>query len=352
MQKSATRLGQLVSGDGEPVVCAADGTTHSLSTAAAAVWFAADGRRDAAALQVELAKVEPAAGLERVFALLDELSEAGLVEGSLAPPTEGVDRRGLFRRFAFGAAAAVVAAPVLARAGSAHAAAGEVCQDDMAFHNREKTSKKEWTVHAKELAGESKEKQKLDEEAAELKVKLEAAAKSGKDSTESQAKFKKEQGAKQVSYQQESALKAKKLPPGGDSIRESKMKATSAQRRFGVGPSAVFVDLPSGEVFEGLVELSDIVMDGDEKACTLTLIIEPGSTLSVEGGNVQLLDRAFREGQKSGATFGLQWGSAGEFAAVGTVLESVTENVGFDAATGKPTHQRAQVRLGVGKETY
>ncbi|MEZ4268717.1 MAG: hypothetical protein R3F39_20360 [Myxococcota bacterium] len=352
MQKSVTRLGRLVSGEGAPVVCAADGTPHTLSAAAAAVWFAADGQRDAAALQVELAKVEPGAGRERVFALLDQLSEAGLVEGRLAPPTDGVDRRGLFQRFAFGAAAAAVVAPVLARAGTARAAAAEVCQDDVAFRHGEMAAKTEVKGHLKELAGESKEKQQLDEEAARLKLKLEQAVKAGKDSTESQTKFKKEQDAKQTSYQQESALKAKKLQPGGDSVRESKMKATSAQRRFGVGPSAVFVDLPSGEVFEGLVELSDIVMDGDEKLCTLTLIIESGSTLSVEGGNIQLLDRAFREGQKSGATFGLQWGTEGEFAAVGTVLESVTENVGFDPATGKPTHQRAQVRLGVGDETY
>ncbi|MCB9730756.1 MAG: hypothetical protein H6746_19955 [Deltaproteobacteria bacterium] len=353
MHQSVHRSGELVSAAGKPIVRDATDTAHTLSPAAAAIWFAADGTRDAAALQGELATVEPGASLERVFALLDELGEAGLIKGRLAPPTEGVDRRGLFRRFAFGAAAAVVAAPVLARSGKAQAAASEVCLDDMSFHVIEAKSKKEWKHVAKDLADEMKQKQKLDDEAADLKVKSEEVEKKGKDDTQIQAKIKKEQAAKQDSYHQESALKAKKQQPSGDSARETRIKAVSAQRRFGVGTSAIFIDVPGGETFEGLVELGDVVMDGDGKSgCTLSFTIGEGSALSVEGGNLQLLDRSLVKLQGSDINIAMQWGTEGEFAAVGVVLDRRLETVGFDAATGKPSSQRAIVRLGVRDETY
>jgi hypothetical protein len=260
MQHIVRRGGELVSGSGQPAVRAKDGTVHALDDAAAAVWFAADGERDTAALLAELRTVEAEATQERLFSLLDELGEQGIVEGRLAPPTEGLDRRGLFRRFAFGAAAAVVAAPVLAQAGKARAATSEICLDDMAFHGREMAAKKAEKQRAKEFAQEMQEKQKLDEEAAELKKNVEERVKGGKDTGALEKKMAKEQAAKQDSYQQESAIKAKKVTPGGDAAQEERAKDVTRSRRFGVGRSAMFVDLPNGEVFEGLIELSDVVM--------------------------------------------------------------------------------------------
>ncbi|MEZ4268718.1 MAG: hypothetical protein R3F39_20365 [Myxococcota bacterium] len=348
MQHLVRRSGQLVSPTGKPAVRATDSTVHTLDAAAAAVWFAADGERDAAALLAELRTVEALATQERLFSLLDQLSEQGIVEGRLAPPTDGLDRRGLFRRFAFGAAAAVVAAPVLAQAGKARAATSEICLDDMAFHGREMAAKKAHVQLAKELAGEMKEKQKLDEEAAELKQTLEQRVKSGKDTAAVEKKISKEQTAKQDSYQQERELKAKKVSPGGDAAQESKAKDVTRSRRFGVGRSAVFVDLPNGEVFEGLIELSDVVMGGDEKGCKVYFtFIESG--LSVSGGNLEVFEKAVLDAKKSGAALGFQWGTEGEFAALGTVVDGRREIVGFDAATGKPRsgtyHLCAQTEL-------
>jgi hypothetical protein len=337
MQQMVHRSGQLVSGAGKPAVRANDSTVHSLDAAAAAVWFAADGERDTAALLAELRTVEAEATQERLFSLLDELSELGIVEGRLAPPADGLDRRGLFRRFAFGAAAAVVAAPVLAKAGSARAEVTAVCLDDMAFHVKEQKQKKELASAEKDLAKEMQQKVKLDEKAAELKVKFEDKSKGGKDLEGVEEKMKDEQAAKQVSYKEEASRKTT-LQKAQSSLKQEKhLKARSRQFRFGVGPSGVFVNLPDEQSFEGTLELSEIVMDENEKGCTLSFrLIDPGSSVSVSGGNLEIFDNAMLKMQQSGGTIAIQWGTEGEFEAEGTPIGGGLEVLSTDAKTGKP----------------
>ncbi|MEZ4268720.1 MAG: hypothetical protein R3F39_20375 [Myxococcota bacterium] len=337
MQKSVCRSGQLVSGTGTPAIRANDDTVHTLSAASAAVWFAADGVRDGAALLAELRTVEPQATLERLFSLLDELSETGILEGRLAPPADGLDRRGLFRRFAFGAAAAVVAAPVLAKAGDARAEVNAVCLDDMAFHVKEQQMKKGLDRVEKDLANEMQQKIKLDEKAAELKVKAEERDKGGKDTEGVEKKIAKEQEAKRDSYKEEAAHKGTRDRVQQSVKQEKHLKARSRQFRFGVGPSGVFVNLPDDQTFEGTLELSDIVMDENEKGCTLSFrLIDTGSSISVSGGNLEVFDNAMLKMQQSGGTIAVQWGTEGEFEAEGTPIGGGLEVLSTDAKTGKP----------------
>jgi hypothetical protein len=337
MQQTVRRTGQLVSGAGKPAVRAEDTTVHSLDPAHAAVWFAADGARDATGLLAELRTIEAEATQERLFKLLDELSEMGVVDGRLAPPADGLDRRGLFRRFAFGAAAAVVAAPVLAKAGSAHAEVSAVCLDDMAFHVREAQQKKGLDKVEQDLADEMKEKAKLDDKAAELKVKAEEKEKGGKDIEGVEAKIIKEQKAKQDSYTRESSLKVQHRQKQGGIKQERALKAYSQQRRFGVGPSGVFVTVSEDEVFEAMVELGDIVMSENDKGCTMSFrFIVDNSSLNVVGGSFEAFDQSLIKMQDSGGSVAIQWGTNGEFLAEGTPVAGGVEILSTDAKTGKP----------------
>jgi hypothetical protein len=337
MQQTVRRTGQLVSGAGKPAVRAEDTTVHSLDPAHAAVWFAADGARDATGLLAELRTIEAEATQERLFKLLDELSEMGVVDGRLAPPADGLDRRGLFRRFAFGAAAAVVAAPVLAKAGSAHAEVSAVCLDDMAFHVREAQQKKGLDKVEQDLADEMKEKAKLDDKAAELKVKAEEKEKGGKDIEGVEAKIIKEQKAKQDSYTREASLKVLHRQKQGGIKQERALKAYSQQRRFGVGPSGVFVTVSEDEVFEAMVELGDIVMSENDKGCTMSFrFIVDNSSLNVVGGSFEAFDQSLIKMQDSGGSVAIQWGTNGEFLAEGTPVAGGVEILSTDAKTGKP----------------
>jgi hypothetical protein len=339
MQQTVRRTGQLVSGAGKPAVRAEDTTVHSLDPAHAAVWFAADGARDAAGLLAELRTIEAEATQERLFKLLDELSEMGVVDGRLAPPADGLDRRGLFRRFAFGAAAAVVAAPVLAKAGNAHAEVSAVCLDDMAFHVREAQQKKGLDKVEQDLANEMKEKVKLDDKAAELKVKAEQKAKVNDEEKMKgfEAKMAAEQNAKQDSYKEEASLKVLHRQKQGGIKQERALKAYSQQRRFGVGPSGVFVTVSEDEVFEAMVELGDIVMSENDKGCTMSFrFIVDNSSLNVVGGSFEAFDQSLIKMQDSGGSVAIQWGTNGEFLAEGTPVAGGVEILSTDAKTGKP----------------
>ncbi len=80
---------------------------HALGPVAAAVWGAADGTRDVAAL-VEVARaVDATADARLVWQVLDGLADAGLLEARLAPAAPVVDRRALLG--SLGAAALVAA---------------------------------------------------------------------------------------------------------------------------------------------------------------------------------------------------------------------------------------------------
>lgn len=310
MTKLAQRCGQLIAGRPLPTVLGKDGVEQILSPLAAAVWQAADGTRDAAALLMEARLLDADATPERVFKALDELYEGGLLDAPVAPPTEGLDRRGLFKRFAIGAAAAVVAAPAVAKA-----AEGEACADDSAFHKAEAYDKQMEKQFQSKVKQEEQQKQKA-EHYYENK---------GSDDTQG------EQASKQQGKKEEQALKADPRYLQKSTRNEQNAKAFSKARPFGVGQSLIALDIPGYELPDGQTDLSNIVLGTNENGCTITFEVDH-STPKETDSFVQVLNEAI----KSGKELAIQFGPEGEFASVGKVISVTLEAKSFDASIGLP----------------
>lgn len=114
------------------VVLAPDHRVHRLDATAAWIWQHADGQRDVDSLLLGLrAEVDANADRDLVFEALDRLSDAGLLDERVAPPTGFSRRVALQRLVGAGAVAALTA--VLGAPRLVEAAQGGLCGEDKAI---------------------------------------------------------------------------------------------------------------------------------------------------------------------------------------------------------------------------
>lgn len=84
---------------------------HCLNRAAANVWKLCDGKSSPAKIASQLdGKLEPAAAEEVVWAAVEQLSRAGLLEEKIKRPSAGLSRRDVVKKIAV---AAAIGAPVV-----------------------------------------------------------------------------------------------------------------------------------------------------------------------------------------------------------------------------------------------
>jgi hypothetical protein len=96
---------------------------HCLNQTAANVWKLCDGKNSPAKIATQLdGKLEPAAAEEFVWAALEQLSRAGLLEEKIKRPSTGLSRRDVVKRLAVAAAIGVPVVTSIVAPKASHAA--------------------------------------------------------------------------------------------------------------------------------------------------------------------------------------------------------------------------------------
>lgn len=89
-----------------------DGAVHEAPPVTFAVWRAADGRTEVSGLLDAARAVDPTATTTQIWAALDALADAGLLESRAAPPASvGLDRRTAIRTLAVAAGSVLALLP-------------------------------------------------------------------------------------------------------------------------------------------------------------------------------------------------------------------------------------------------
>ena len=105
---------------------------HCLNQTAANVWKLCDGKSSPAEIASRLgAELEPAAAQEVVWAAVEQLSRAGLLEKKLKRPTADISRRDVMKKLALAAAIGVPVVTSVVAPKAIHAAtcrpSGDMC---------------------------------------------------------------------------------------------------------------------------------------------------------------------------------------------------------------------------------